>query len=191
MKDVNLRQKIDTSRPLNFVVHGFLSSFRGGMVANYQGPISDCNYLFFDINIRKHLHLCLFISVITAWPYQMSADWSKFANANTCAVDWSRLALVEYGIAANNVRRVANQMILFMNDIIPLGIPIEIVSVAGHSLGAHVAGFFGAGFHGQVNAIFGSEHHKVLEIQILNHISLFLLSSQALMQPDQRSQLHL
>lgn len=32
---------------------------------------------------------------------------------------------------------------------------IDLVSVAGHSLGAHIAGFFGHGFKGQLNAIFG------------------------------------
>lgn len=93
----------------------------------------------------------------------MSSDWSKFTNSNTCAVDWSRLALVEYGIAANNVRKVADQMIKFMNEIVlVLDIPIQKVSVAGHSLGAHVAGFFGAGFRGQVYAIFGNEHLRTL-----------------------------
>lgn len=87
----------------------------------------------------------------------MSADWAKFSNANTCAVDWSRLAFIDYSVAASrNTRIVANQMISFMNYLIGKSFTIETVSVAGHSLGAHIAGYFGRGFKGQLNAIFGS-----------------------------------
>lgn len=90
-----------------------------------------------------------------AWVYPLTAEWANNMNSNACAVDWSRMATIEYGLAATNTRKVANQMIKFMNVLIADGMRIESVSVAGHSLGAHVAGFFGAGFKGRVYAIFG------------------------------------
>lgn len=92
-----------------------------------------------------------------AWVYDMSVNWAKFADANVCAVDWSRLASYDYSIAAQkHTRMVANCMMELMDFFIRLGMLIQRVSLAGHSLGAHVAGFFGAGYKGQVNAIFGS-----------------------------------
>lgn len=86
----------------------------------------------------------------------MASDWSKYANCNTCAVDWSKMAATDYSIAAEkNTRLVANQMVLFVNSLLPYGVLVELINVAGHSLGAHIAGFFGSAFQGRINTIFG------------------------------------
>lgn len=42
INDPNVNIKMDMTKPLNFVVHGFLQSFRGGMAANYQAPLDSC-----------------------------------------------------------------------------------------------------------------------------------------------------
>lgn len=104
------------------------------------------DYVFFVCSI----HIC------PAWVYLIASEWSKYANANTCAVDWSKMAATNYiDASGRNAKLVGRQMVEFAKPLIRKGMIIQMTNVASHSLGAHVAGFFGRGFGGQINTIFG------------------------------------
>lgn len=66
-------------------------------------------------------------------------------NTNVCGVDWSDLANQNYFQAALINTHIAGRVVAnFLNFIsYALGIPAANVTIAGHSLGAHVAGFVG------------------------------------------------
>lgn len=83
-------------------------------------------------------------------------SWSQQADCNVCAVDWSRLANYGYSISALvNTKKVANHTINFMKFLKDFDMKVEDCEIAGHSLGAHVAGFIGRYFDGILNAIHG------------------------------------
>lgn len=82
--------------------------------------------------------------------------WSEMENCNVCSVDWSRLSNYEYSIAALvHTDMVANYKIEFMNFLISKGMNIRLVGIAGHSLGAQIAGKVGRYYQGLIDAIFG------------------------------------
>lgn len=126
---------------MNFVLHGWTQSFRGGMNYNYQKVGTDFE---------------------TTYVYDIASNWAKFSWENVCAVDWSHLASFDYMTAsAQKTRIAANGMMQFMDFLIRMGMIIQQVSVAGHSLGSHVAGFFGAGYKGELKAIYSLFHFYV------------------------------
>lgn len=74
-----------------------------------------------------------------------SKDWAKNGNINACGVDWSSLAanpnymvpaLVNTHIAAESIATV-------ILNLVEAGVRTENIAIAGHSLGAHIAGFTG------------------------------------------------
>lgn len=87
---------------------------------------------------------------------KMAIDWAHFGDSNVCIVDWSRLAVYDYATASNeHTRLVANFVTEFMFFLYQKGMKIEESSIAGHSLGAWIAGFIGASYGGRLNAIYG------------------------------------
>lgn len=83
-------------------------------------------------------------------------DWAHNADCNVCIVDWSRLSNYNYPIAASeHTKLVANALFNFMHFLIEHGMNIEQVAIAGHSLGAQIAGLVGAKFEGKIDAIYG------------------------------------
>lgn len=125
--------KIDFQLPINFVIHGFLSGVHGG-------------YLYLAENKAADDH----------WMQRLGTDWSRFTHSNVCLVDWSRLANYEYGIAAcKHTRMVANHLINIFNYLTTQGMNMRTVSIAGHSLGAHIAGFVGQFYQGVLYTIYG------------------------------------
>lgn len=85
-----------------------------------------------------------------------SINWTLAMNCNVCSVDWSRLANYEYSVAAlKNTKLVTAFMIRFMEFLVGEGMRLQQVSIAGHSLGAQVAGFVGRNYRGRLRAIYG------------------------------------
>lgn len=75
----------------------------------------------------------------------MRIAWVDNVNTNVCGVDWSDLANENYFQAALLNTHIAGRVVAnFVNFIsYALGISASNVTIAGHSLGAHVAGFVG------------------------------------------------
>lgn len=88
------------------------------------------------------------------WISRMSRDIAMWTDSNACVVDWFKLSTIEYTIAAKNVNKVGayvGEFLISLQNIIPL----NRVSIVGHSLGAHIAGAAGARTGGKIDAIFG------------------------------------
>lgn len=83
-------------------------------------------------------------------------SWAHYGDSNACIVDWSRLATFDYSTAASkNVKLVAKHILNSVAFLIQNGMDIEKTSIAGHSLGAQIAGHVGSLFEGKVGAIYG------------------------------------
>lgn len=77
-------------------------------------------------------------------------------DCNVCSVDWSRLTNYEYSVAALvNSNLVAPYIIEFMDFLIKNGMIVSESAIAGHSLGAQVAGIIGRHYNGTLDAIYG------------------------------------
>lgn len=71
-------------------------------------------------------------------------DWVNFVDTNVCAVDWSTLSFDNYITAALvNTHIVADFITDFILRLNELGMSPNNMTVAGHSLGGHIAGFIG------------------------------------------------
>lgn len=91
------------------------------------------------------------------WMGKTAIGWAHFGDCNVCIVDWSRMANFQYAITAlKHTRMVADFVSNFMRFLSNHGMLIEQVSIAGHSLGAQIAGFVGAKWMGKIAAIYGS-----------------------------------
>lgn len=90
------------------------------------------------------------------WTIQKN-DYVKHVKSNVCGVDWSRLALTEYSLAANNTRIVAKYLVKFINTLKINGILLNQVILIGHSMGAHIAGMVGKQFNGEISKIIGKK----------------------------------
>lgn len=91
-----------------------------------------------------------------------ATDWAHYGNCNVCIVDWSRLANYDYTIAARvHINMVSDAISDLMNVLIQHGMNVEDVSIAGHSLGAHVAALVGKKYSGKIATIYGMFMHGV------------------------------
>lgn len=96
-------------------------------------------------------------------------SWARFGDCNVCVVDWSRLANYDYSIAAvQHTRMVSKAISQFMLFLSQHGMNVEHVSIAGHSLGAQIAGLVGATWSGRIAAIYGFNILKYYT-QFLSH----------------------
>lgn len=73
-----------------------------------------------------------------------SQDWAKYGDTNVCVVDWHPLAAHFYSVAARRTKYVGKVVGKFLFRMIEFGMPIDRITVAGHSMGAHIAGFAGS-----------------------------------------------
>lgn len=74
-------------------------------------------------------------------------EWSK-NNVNVCAVDWGKLSLVAFNyfvVSQRNTVRAANYLIDVVHHFAKNGVNLSKASIAGHSMGAQIAGRIGAG----------------------------------------------
>lgn len=71
-----------------------------------------------------------------------ASNWAD-NGCNVCGVDWSALAsvFIRYdNVAKSNVPRVAKHIAKFIRFLKSNGANVNTVSMAGHSLGAHISG---------------------------------------------------
>lgn len=83
-------------------------------------------------------------------------NWAYFGDSNVCAVDWNETAKSAYPTVLKYMGIVADEIVHFMEFLSAHGMNINQSAIAGHSLGAHVAGLVGARFHGKIDAIYGT-----------------------------------
>lgn len=114
----------------------------------------------------------------TDWMYGMANAWTSNDHCTVCIVDWRPLSgefrplgrlvptvfqSTNYQQAAlRNTKLVANAIHQFIAFLMEHGMRIEHVSIAGHSLGAHIAGYVGASFGGKINAIYGRNNTSLI-----------------------------
>lgn len=79
------------------------------------------------------------------WVLKLANAWIKAVDCFVIAVDYKRLASYTYGIAATrHVPKVGAYLCKFLQTIKLGGVLGSSMTIAGHSLGAHVAGIAGA-----------------------------------------------
>lgn len=110
------------------------------------------------INLKKPL--AIFIHGWTdntkrLWFKRLIKYFARYTNYNVCGVDWSRLALVKYSLAATNTRIVSMQLHLFIQHLMTVGLKVNKLILIGHSMGAQIAGQTGKHFHGKLPHIIG------------------------------------
>ncbi|XP_055311609.1 phospholipase A1-like [Sitodiplosis mosellana] len=133
LNDPDIASKIDLTKPMSFLIHGWLGGLNGGNM-----------YLPSEGGSGK------------GWVRSSAASWARFANCNVCAVDWSRLANYDYSVAAmRHTKMVADALEYFVRFLIDNGVDIAKVKIAGHSLGSQIAGFIGEKFKGKIDSIYG------------------------------------
>lgn len=74
-------------------------------------------------------------------------EWS-LNGVNVCAVDWGKLSLAAFNyfvVAQRNTLRVADYLIDILIQFAQNGVDLRQASIAGHSMGAQIAGRVGAG----------------------------------------------
>jgi pimeloyl-ACP methyl ester carboxylesterase len=96
-----------------------------------------------------------FDDVNKTWVKTTIADYVKFVDTNACAVDWSMLARVDYAQAASRTQKVGQHLAKFIELLRDNGISFNDVTIVGHSMGAHIAGFAGEALKGSIREIIG------------------------------------
>lgn len=87
-------------------------------------------------------------------------EWVKTEKTNFCGVDWRELANEGYYDASQkHVKKIGTQLASFFIALNYLKVKIDSIRIAGHSLGAHVAGFAGKKIYeltrAKISTIFG------------------------------------
>lgn len=109
------------------------------------------------------------------WMRTTVIDWAQFGDCNACIVDWSHFAKFDYSTASSqNIKLVAKHVSEFVAFLIKNGMNIDDLSIAGHSLGAQIAGHVGSSFEGKIGTIYGVFIINNLAIQfiLLSHLTL-------------------
>lgn len=96
----------------------------------------------------------------------MAENWIKYENRAICLVDWRKLAIGSYVIAAQRHTKIVGmylaEMIRFQS------FQIEDTVLVGHSLGAHICGVFGNELNGSLKTIYGNvSAERILEDHII------------------------
>lgn len=139
--------KIDTpfnySLDFNFLIHGWHDGWLGG-VREFYDPSP-----YIDRRMRKDL-----------WMEPLAKKWYNYTKSNVVIVDWSDLARGGYiDTVKTKMPRVVERIVQEMEKYMGRGMDITRVTIAGHSLGAHVAGAVGREIkarHGvRIKAIYG------------------------------------
>ncbi|XP_072742663.1 phospholipase A1-like [Anoplolepis gracilipes] len=105
---------VNTSKPIVFIVHGFISDANSTYTYELAKQMVKNNYTVFSL------------------------DWSNAACKNGIPV----LKLLEYPVAVKNTREIGKLMAKYVIQLIDeCKIPLDKITFVGHSLGAHVCGF--------------------------------------------------
>lgn len=136
-----------------FILH----LFRNQLVYR-QVYISDSNITSkfnFSLPVAFLIH-GWFDSVNRTWMNNTMSAYIQNIDSNICGVDWTRLALTEYSIAATNTRIVAKQLVKFIQYLqLFSSISLKHWTLIGHSFGAQVAGIAGHQLNGDIGRIIG------------------------------------
>lgn len=90
------------------------------------------------------------------WFRKTVQDMIKFGDSNVCGVNWARLAQYDYRIAAvKHVPIVSGYLTKFITFLLNSGMPLDNVTLVGHSMGAQISGQVGLNFNGKIPQIFG------------------------------------
>lgn len=147
INDTDIQAKIDFTKPVNFVIHGWLGGLYGGNIYLVENADSTngMNVFVQDVHLpqikygRNDENLILHFDYNIGWIQTTALSWAQFADSNVCAVDWSRLANYDYSVAAmKHTKMVTDTLESFMKFLIDNGMNIKLVSIAGHSLGAQI-----------------------------------------------------
>lgn len=91
-----------------------------------------------------------------SWIQQTAQDALQFIDTNVCIVGWGRLAKYNYFQAAKeNTRLVSDYLTRFVDFLNQEGMPLDVITLAGHSLGAQICGQVGSNLNGQIAEIYG------------------------------------
>lgn len=133
----------DYSRDFNFLIHGWHDGWLGEAID--WGPPK----AYIDRRLRKDL-----------WMEPLGQKWFNYTNSNVVIVDWSSLARGSYDdTVRTKLPRAVEEIVAEMEKYMGRGMEIQSVTIAGHSLGAHVAGSVGRAikeiYGKKIKAIYG------------------------------------
>lgn len=81
--------------------------------------------------------------------------WITNHHRIVCLVDWRRLAAFSYLVASRKHTQVVGLYMAKLMGSLPLS-RLKEISIVGHSLGAHVAGYCGKALNGSIGIIYGN-----------------------------------
>lgn len=126
-------------------------------------------------NTRTRTRTCIHVhvyAIYAGWMIRTSHDWAKYGDTNVCAVDWHALSAHFYSVAARRTKYVGKVVGKFLIRMIEFGMPVDAITVAGHSMGAHIAGFAGSymkkrnlylnELYGKCHSLYSSNSNRVL-----------------------------
>ncbi|XP_065088326.1 pancreatic lipase-related protein 2-like [Ochlerotatus camptorhynchus] len=120
LNDPNIYQKIDPSKGVSLVIHGWLDD------------------------------------MYRSWFQQLVQDTLKFYGGNVCAVNWGHLARFNYYWAAvNHTMITSGYLTKFVQFLQTTGVPLEKITMIGHSMGAQISGQVGYNLGGRIGKIYG------------------------------------
>ncbi|GCB60031.1 hypothetical protein scyTo_0014097 [Scyliorhinus torazame] len=83
----------------------------------------------------------------------------KADKVNLIIVDWNRGATtINYPVAVSNTKKVAESLVPVIRNILKIGGSLNLIHMIGVSLGAHISGFVGSTFKGQIGRITGKKY---------------------------------
>ncbi|XP_065088327.1 pancreatic lipase-related protein 2-like [Ochlerotatus camptorhynchus] len=120
INDSYISQKIDPSKQVSFVIHGWMD----------------------DMSLN--------------WFQQLVQDVLKFYGGNVCAVNWGHLARYNYyRTAVNHTMIASGYLTKFVQFLQTTGVPMEKITMIGHSMGAQISGQVGYNLGGRIGKIYG------------------------------------
>lgn len=138
--DQSVDEIIDKDSPISFIVHGYLASIRSSRKLTMVTSIHRIEVL---------------IGFLSAWMERIARVWSTKHQRVICLVDWRRLAAFDYATASLKHTQTVGFYMAKLIGSMPLS-RIKKISIVGHSLGAHVAGYCGQALNGSIQYIYGN-----------------------------------
>ncbi|XP_078416535.1 lipase member H-like isoform X4 [Cetorhinus maximus] len=90
------------------------------------------------------------------WLNKMITTLQMVDDINIIIVDWNRGATtINYSVAVSNTKKVADILVPVISNILKIGGSLNMIHMIGVSLGAHISGFVGSRFNGQIGQITG------------------------------------
>lgn len=146
----------------------------GSLVAtqatNWMTVSETCEFCKTFANLWN-IHQLMQICVSTAWMQYTIINWAA-NGANVCAVDWGPIAKEYFNyfkVAQVNTVRVAEYLAKVLLHLEQLGVVLADTTLAGHSLGAQIAGKVGAKLHKsgrELGEIYGQSFHYLIKAHL-------------------------